>query len=315
MRWASPGRLAVAADERQPLAGRQLDDVLARAGRSAASGRAGPGGSRPGARPGRPRRARGGPSRRARRACRGSSSGARRPSRPRPGARASRGSREAGPMVATILVRRMRRHGIGPAAPAADQRRVAPSIERVLGPTRPLPRVGAPRAHRALRRRLRGGARSSRCATTDGGSRSRGEGGEVLEFVLNPATARFVSAAQRTGPRLELLGGALSEAPHGRLHVGEVLGAVRAQRLAHPRALLAARPARSAPEQLALALDRRRPRSSSARPGARTAARTPAARRPRATAARRRARACVLPPRAGASASRAASARCPRASA
>jgi hypothetical protein len=35
----------------------------------------------------------------------------------------------------------------------------------------------------------------------------RGEGGEVLEFVLNPATARFVSADGLHGPRLELLVG------------------------------------------------------------------------------------------------------------
>ena len=34
----------------------------------------------------------------------------------------------------------------------------------------------------------------------------RGEGGEVLEFVLNPATARFVAAGGAHGPRLELLG-------------------------------------------------------------------------------------------------------------
>jgi hypothetical protein len=34
----------------------------------------------------------------------------------------------------------------------------------------------------------------------------RGETGEVLEFVLNPATARFVSAGGAHGPRLELLG-------------------------------------------------------------------------------------------------------------
>ena len=34
----------------------------------------------------------------------------------------------------------------------------------------------------------------------------RGEAGETLEFVLNPATARFVSAASASGPRLELLG-------------------------------------------------------------------------------------------------------------
>jgi hypothetical protein len=34
----------------------------------------------------------------------------------------------------------------------------------------------------------------------------RGEAGEVLEFVLNPATARFVSSTSASGPRLELLG-------------------------------------------------------------------------------------------------------------
>jgi len=34
----------------------------------------------------------------------------------------------------------------------------------------------------------------------------RGERGEVLEFVLSPATARFVSAGSAHGPRLELLG-------------------------------------------------------------------------------------------------------------
>ena len=33
----------------------------------------------------------------------------------------------------------------------------------------------------------------------------RSEGDEVLEFVLSPATARFVSAASAHGPRLELL--------------------------------------------------------------------------------------------------------------
>jgi hypothetical protein len=35
--------------------------------------------------------------------------------------------------------------------------------------------------------------------------RVRGEGGELLEFVLSPATARFVHAAGAHGPRLELL--------------------------------------------------------------------------------------------------------------
>jgi hypothetical protein len=34
----------------------------------------------------------------------------------------------------------------------------------------------------------------------------RGEGGDVLEFVLSPATARFVHAGSPHGPRLELLG-------------------------------------------------------------------------------------------------------------
>jgi hypothetical protein len=34
----------------------------------------------------------------------------------------------------------------------------------------------------------------------------RGEGGEVLEFVLSPATARFVAAGTGQGPRLELVG-------------------------------------------------------------------------------------------------------------
>ena len=33
----------------------------------------------------------------------------------------------------------------------------------------------------------------------------RCEGGELLEFVLNPATARFVLSGSASGPRLELL--------------------------------------------------------------------------------------------------------------
>lgn len=33
----------------------------------------------------------------------------------------------------------------------------------------------------------------------------RCDGGELLEFVLSPATARFVSAASAHGPRLELV--------------------------------------------------------------------------------------------------------------
>jgi hypothetical protein len=34
----------------------------------------------------------------------------------------------------------------------------------------------------------------------------RDEAGEVLEFVLNPATARFVAAGSAQGARLELVG-------------------------------------------------------------------------------------------------------------
>jgi hypothetical protein len=33
----------------------------------------------------------------------------------------------------------------------------------------------------------------------------RSEGGELLEFVLNPATARFALSGSPYGPRLELL--------------------------------------------------------------------------------------------------------------
>jgi hypothetical protein len=33
----------------------------------------------------------------------------------------------------------------------------------------------------------------------------RGQSGELFEFVLNPATARFMSGAAAGGPRLELL--------------------------------------------------------------------------------------------------------------
>jgi hypothetical protein len=33
----------------------------------------------------------------------------------------------------------------------------------------------------------------------------RSDSGELFEFVLNPATARFISGAAASGPRLELL--------------------------------------------------------------------------------------------------------------
>ena len=76
----------------------------------------------------------------------------------------------------------------------------------MLGPSRPLPRVGAS----ARIAHFGGGFElGTVLAIHEEGRRLevKGEGGEVLEFVLNPATARFVSAASASGPRLELLDG------------------------------------------------------------------------------------------------------------
>lgn len=68
-----------------------------------------------------------------------------------------------------------------------------------------MPRVGA-----SVRILHFGGGREPAVITAllDEGRRLRvrGEGGETHEFVLNPATARFVSAEGAHGPRLELLG-------------------------------------------------------------------------------------------------------------
>ena len=72
-------------------------------------------------------------------------------------------------------------------------------------PSRPVPHVGAP----ARIVHFGGGFEAGVVlAVHDEGRRLqvRGEDGEVLEFVLSPATARFVSAASAHGPRLELLG-------------------------------------------------------------------------------------------------------------
>jgi hypothetical protein len=73
----------------------------------------------------------------------------------------------------------------------------------VLGPSRPLPRVGA-----KARIAHFGGSfeQGTVLAVHDEGRRLlvRCEGGEVLEFVLSPATARFISADSAHGPRLEL---------------------------------------------------------------------------------------------------------------
>ena len=74
----------------------------------------------------------------------------------------------------------------------------------MLGPSRPVPRVGA----RARITHFGGYAEVGMVvAVTDGGRRLRvrAQSGESLEFVLSPATARFVAAGVAHGPRLELL--------------------------------------------------------------------------------------------------------------
>jgi len=79
------------------------------------------------------------------------------------------------------------------------------TIARVLGPSRPLPRVGA----RARIAHFGGTFElGTVVAVSEQGRRLRvrGESGETLEFVLSPATARFVAAGGAHGPRLELLG-------------------------------------------------------------------------------------------------------------
>jgi hypothetical protein len=74
----------------------------------------------------------------------------------------------------------------------------------MIGPSRPLPRPGA----RARIAHFGGGFELARVvAVHDEGRRLevRGESGTLLEFVLSPATARFVAAGAAGGPRLELL--------------------------------------------------------------------------------------------------------------
>jgi hypothetical protein len=75
----------------------------------------------------------------------------------------------------------------------------------MLGPSRPVPRVGA----RARVAHFGGGFELGTVLAVDDDGRRlavRVQSGEELEFVLSPATARFVSADGAYGPRLELLG-------------------------------------------------------------------------------------------------------------
>ena len=71
-------------------------------------------------------------------------------------------------------------------------------------PSRPLPRVGAG----ALIKHFGGGSELGVVAAVDDDGhrvRVRGEDGEEHEFVLSPKNARFVSAEDPHGPRLELV--------------------------------------------------------------------------------------------------------------
>jgi hypothetical protein len=74
----------------------------------------------------------------------------------------------------------------------------------MLAPTRPLPRVGA-----AARIGHFGGGweRGTVTEVREGGRllAVRSDSGELLEFALSPATAKFVAGGSSHGVRLELL--------------------------------------------------------------------------------------------------------------
>ena len=153
-----------------------------------------------------------------------------------------------------------------------------------------------PLASRAARRRRAriahfggGFERGTVVAVRDDGRRVqvRGEGGELLEFVLSPATARFVSAGERAAARAWSCS-ATRLTRSGRLRRrGSARRSARAATSRTHARSAAARRRESARAARAGARSARR-RSPSARPGARTAARPRAARRPRCVAARAR---------------------------
>lgn len=75
----------------------------------------------------------------------------------------------------------------------------------MLGPSRPLPHVGAS----ARIKHFGGGSEAGMVVAVEEDGRRlrvRGEDSELHEFVLSPANARFVSAGDAHGPRLELVG-------------------------------------------------------------------------------------------------------------
>ncbi len=76
----------------------------------------------------------------------------------------------------------------------------------MIGPTRPIPRVGG---HARIKHFGGTVERGTVVALYEDGARLsvEGEDGELYEFVLSRASARFVSIDDAHGPRLELLGG------------------------------------------------------------------------------------------------------------
>jgi hypothetical protein len=76
----------------------------------------------------------------------------------------------------------------------------------MLGPSRVIPHVGG---HARIKHFGGGAELGVVVAVHEGGVRVivEGEDSELYEFVLSPASARFVSATDAHGPRLELLAG------------------------------------------------------------------------------------------------------------
>ena len=148
-----PPRVALeavgAAHEGQVVAGLELGDVVGERADPQLRARAGPGGSPPGGRRARPRRARAARSRRAPRRCRARSSAARRPCPASIMRTSTSGSREAGPIVATILVRRIGRRTVA----VARRGQCCGDVDRDRG-----------RAGRPATRRPRGRRRAARAA-------------------------------------------------------------------------------------------------------------------------------------------------------
>jgi hypothetical protein len=73
----------------------------------------------------------------------------------------------------------------------------------MLGPSRPLPRIGG---HARIKHFGGGVECGTIVAMSENGARLsvEGEDNELYEFVLSPASARFVSAGDAHGPRLEI---------------------------------------------------------------------------------------------------------------